>query len=150
MQIHREIELEAAAADVWDTLWDVPRMVTCVPGCVEASEAEPGRRWDAKMRERVGPIALSIPLSVRAVEVEAPRRLVLEANGRDGLVGATGAVRLVLALAATGTGTGTRLVLDADARVLGKLGALGHGVIQRKADEVLDGFLARLRGVVSG
>jgi len=40
------------------------------------------------------------------------------------------------------------LRIEAEGRVLGKLGALGHGTIQRKAEESVDEFAARLRAVL--
>lgn len=148
MQLGREVVLGASPEAVWAVLWDVPRMVACVPGCVQAREVEPGRRWEARMSQRVGPIALSLPLVVEASEVEAPRRLSLEASGRDPLVGASVSMRVGLVLEPAVSGT--RLTIDADARVLGKLGALGHSVIQRKAEEALEEFVARLRRTVEG
>ena len=146
MKVAREILLAASPLEVWDVLWDVPRMVACVPGCVDARELEAGRRWEARMRQRVGPFTLSLPLLVEAQEVDAPRRLALTASGRDAVAAASVSMRVGLELAAAGDGT--RLTVDADARVLGKLGALGHGIIQRKAEESLEEFLARLQELV--
>jgi carbon monoxide dehydrogenase subunit G len=45
---------------------------------------------------------------------------------------------------------GSRLHVEADGKILGKLGALGHGMIQRKGEELIDEFGARLRRVVEG
>jgi hypothetical protein len=41
------------------------------------------------------------------------------------------------------------LRIDAEGRLLGKLGALGHATIQRKAEESVDEFAARLREAVA-
>jgi len=148
MKLAREVVLSASPLQVWTVLWDVPRMVACVPGCVDARELEPGRRWEARMTQRVGPFTLSLPLLVEAQEVEAPRRLALTATGRDPIAAASVSMRVGLELVPADAGT--RLTVDADARVLGKLGALGHGVIQRKAEESLEEFLTRLRRAVEG
>jgi hypothetical protein len=145
MRLARELTLAAAPERVWQALWDVPRMVACVPGCVEAREVEPRRRYAARMSQRVGPIALSVPLDIRVTE-EAPGRLVLEARGRDGALAAE--VQLSLRLAVEAAGAGSRLAVEAEGRVLGRLGALGAGVIQRRAEELVDEFAARLRGAV--
>jgi len=148
MQLDREVILKASAPEVWAVLWDVPRMVECVPGCVEAREIEPGRSWEALVSQRAGPIALSLPLLVRASEAEAPRRLGLEARGRDPIVGASVSVRLGIELEPEDPGT--RVRIHADVQVRGKLGALGHSAVRRKADETLDGFIERLRRAVEG
>ena len=147
MRVAREVALAVPAERVWQALWDVPRMVACVPGCVDAREVEPRRRYQARMSQRVGPIALSVPLDIRVTE-EAPGRLTLEARGRDGVVAAE--VQMSVRLAVEAAGTGSRLTVEAEGRVLGKLGALGASVIQRRAEELVDEFTARLRDAVGG
>jgi carbon monoxide dehydrogenase subunit G len=147
MRVARELALTAPTERVWATLWDVPRMVACVPGCVEAREIEPHRRYQARMSQKVGPIALTVPLDIRVTE-EPSGRLALEARGRDGLLAAE--VHMSVRLAVEAAGAGSRLAVEAEGRVLGKLGALGAGVIQRRAEELVDEFTARLRGAIEG
>ena len=147
MRVTREVRLAVPPERVWQVLWDVPRMVACVPGCVDAREVEPRRRYQARMSQRVGPIALSVPLDIRVTE-EAPGRLTLEARGRDGVMAAE--VQMSVRLAVEAAATGSRLAVEAEGRVLGKLGALGASVIQRRAEELVDEFTARLRDAVGG
>jgi carbon monoxide dehydrogenase subunit G len=143
VHVAREVAVEAPPAALWALLWDVPRMVQCVPGCAEAAEVEPHRRYRARMTQRVGPIKVSLPLAVEIVAAEPERRLALDARGRDPVVGAEVAMRVTLDLEPRAGGSLLRI--DAEGRVLGKLGALGHGVIQRKAEEALEEFGTRLR-----
>ena len=145
MHLTREVALAASTERVWQTLWDVPRMVACVPGCVEAREVEPRRRYQARMTQKVGPIALSVPLDIRVTE-PAPDCLTIEARGRDGLLAAE--VQMSVRLGVEAAGTGSRLRIEAEGRVLGKLGALGASVIQRRAEELVDEFTARVRGAI--
>jgi hypothetical protein len=147
MRVAREVALAVAAERVWQALWDVPRMVGCVPGCVEAREVEPRRRYQARMSQRVGPIALTVPLDIRVTD-ESSGRLTLHAHGRDSLLAAE--VQMSVRLAVEASETGSLLVVEAEGRVLGKLGALGAGVIQRRAEELVDEFTARLREAVGG
>ena len=147
MRVAREVVVAVPTELVWQLLWDVPRMVACVPGCVEALEVEPRRRYQARMSQRVGPIALSVPLDIRVTE-EAPGRLALEARGRDGLLAAE--VHMSVRLAVEAAEAGSRLAVEAEGRVLGTLGALGAGVIQRRAEELIDEFTARLRDTLGG
>lgn len=147
MRLTREVALAASTDRVWQILWDVPRMVACVPGCIEAREVEPRRRYQARMTQKVGPIALSVPLDIRVTE-PAPDRLLIDARGRDGLLAAE--VQMSVRLAVETADAGSRLLIEAEGRVLGKLGALGAGVIQRRAEELVDEFAARLRGAIGG
>jgi len=143
VRVTREVGIARPAAQLWAMLWDVRRIVECLPGCVEALELEPHRLYSARMEQKVGPIRLSVPLSVKVVEVVEPEHLTLDAKGRDPVVGAEVAVRVTLDVESRGEES--RLRIDAEGRILGKLGALGHGVIQRKAEETIEEFGARLR-----
>jgi carbon monoxide dehydrogenase subunit G len=147
MHLRREIALGASTEQVWRLLWDVPRMVACVPGCVEAREVEPRRRYQARMSQKVGPIALSVPLDIRVIE-DAPGRLALEARGRDGRLAAE--VQMSVRLVVEAADAGSRLAVEAEGRVLGKLGALGASIIQRRAEELVDEFTTRVRGAIEG
>lgn len=148
MHVTRDLDVAVPPDKVWVTLWDVARMVTCLPGCTEAREVEPHRRYAAKMTQRMGPITLSVPLDVTISSVVAPSSLALEAKGRDPILGAN--VAMTVTLDVTERAGGSRLHVEADGKILGKLGALGHGMIQRKGEELIDEFGARLRRVVEG
>src|SRR5262249_39040160 len=93
-------------------------------------------------------ISLSVPLDVTVTEAELDRRLALQARGRDPVIGAEIAMRVTLGIEAQGDAS--VLHVEAEGRGLGKLGALGHGVIQRKAGEAVDEFGARLQRVAAG
>jgi carbon monoxide dehydrogenase subunit G len=147
MRVAREVALTVPTERVWEALWDVPRMVACVPGCVEAREVEPRRRYRARMSQKVGPIALSVPLDILVTQ-ETPGRLAVEARGRDGLLAAE--VQMSVRLGVEAAEAGSRLAVEAEGRVLGKLGALGAGVIQRRAEELIDEFTARLVRYMGG
>ena len=148
MRVSREVPIGVSPAALWELLWDVQRIVECVPGCVEAREVEPHQFYAARMSQKVGPISLSVPLDVRVVEAVTSRRLALEAKGRDPAIGAEIAMRVTLEIEACGEESLLRI--DAEGRILGKLGALGHGVIQRKAEEAIEEFGARLKRVAQG
>ncbi len=148
MRVTREVPIVASPDALWELLWDVPRIVECMPGCVEAREIEPHRRYAARMKHKVGPISLSVPLDVEVMEATAGSRLALAAKGRDPALGAEIAMRVTLDIEARGEESLLRI--DAEGRILGKLGALGHGVIQRKAEEALEEFGARLQRVARG
>jgi len=77
----REIVVAATPDKLWALLWDVPRMVECMPGCAEAKEVAPQQRYTARMIQKVGPIRLSVPLDVEITSSDPPRRLALQAKG---------------------------------------------------------------------
>lgn len=147
MRVERELDVDVAPGQLWSVLWDVPRMVGCLPGCSDAREIEAHRRYEARMSQRVGPISLSVPMEIMITDAVEPSRLALEAKGRDRLLGAN--VSMAVTLAVMPREGGSRMRIEAEGRILGKLGALGQGVIQRKAEELIDEFGQRLRRVAT-
>jgi hypothetical protein len=143
MRVTCEISIAAAPATLWALLWDVPRMVECVPGCVEAKELEAGRRYRARMTQKVGLVSLSVPLDVEIAAATPDRHLALHAEGRDPVLGAE--ITMQVTLDIDGRDGESVLRVHAEGRILGKLGALGHGVIERKAEAMLEEFGVRLR-----
>jgi|SRR5437867_7022841 len=148
MRVTREVPIGAPPGALWDLLWDVSRIVACVPGCDEAREIEAHRRYAARMTQKVGPIRFTVPLDVVVAEATAPRHLALDARGRDPAIGAEIVMRVALDIEARGEASLLRI--DAEGRILGKLGALGHGVIERKAAEAVEEFGARLQRIAGG
>ncbi len=148
MRATRELLVETPPEALWPLLWDVPRMAACLPGCTDAQEVTPHQRYRARMTQKVGPISLSVPLDVEILAAEPPRHLALSARGRDPLVGAEISMRVTIDCEPAGAGA--RLSIGAEGQVLGKLGGLGQGIIQRKAEEALAEFGRRLAREAAG
>jgi carbon monoxide dehydrogenase subunit G len=143
VRVEREIPLRASRETVWGFLWDVSRLAGCIPGAKDVRAVEEKKRYTALVGEKVGPFKVEIPLEIQVLETLAPERLRARAGGRDGKV--DGLVKVELDLLLTEAGTGTSLRLSADIAVLGKLGTLGHSVIVRRGNEILDRFAAALQ-----
>ena len=143
MKVEREITIKAPRETVWDFLWDVPRLAACIPGAKDVRTVEEKKRYTARVGEKVGPFKVEFPLEIEVLEALAPERLRARAGGRDGKVDGLVKVELDLRLAEADTGTALRLA--ADISVLGKLGTLGHSVIVRKGNDIIDRFAAALQ-----
>jgi hypothetical protein len=143
MRVEREIAIHAPVETVWTFLWDVPRLAACVPGAKDVRTIEAGRRYAAVVGEKIGPFTVQFPLTIDVLEVEAPAHLRARAGGRDASVDGLVKVEIDVALRAVDAGTSLRLTTDIN--VLGKLGALGHSVIVRKGNDIVDRFGAAIR-----
>ena len=144
MKIEKEITVDVSPERVWDFLWDVERVARCIPGCSDVQVVEPQRSYKATVAEKVGPFRVSFPLTIAVTELEAPRHLQVRASGADTKVASNLKATLDLWLTES-QGNGTTIGIVTDLAVLGKLGALGHSVISRKADENIQRFSAALR-----
>ena len=138
MQFQKEIEITAPREKVWQFIWDVDRFISCVPGCKDARTIEEGKRYAATMVEKVGPFKVEFPTTIEVTEREELSRIKAQASGADNKIGSRMKVDLDVSLRAQDNKTILAFVAGVD--VLGKLAALGHGIIKRKAEQVLDEF----------
>ena len=144
MQFERQVQVEASRQEIWGLLWNVPRVVHCVPGCESAEEIEPYQRYRAVVHEKVGPFKIRIPLDIEILEHTAPQRLMVKASGREGKVQSHVKVEIDLSLVEVAPNL-TELSVQADVAILGKLGTLGHSVIVRKGNDIVGQFADSLR-----
>lgn len=144
MRFEKQVQVEASRQDIWDLLWDVPRVVSCLPGCDEAEAIEPYQQYQATVQEKVGPFKIRIPLAIEVITNKPPEHLVAKANGRDGKLQSHLKIELDLTLIELQPQV-TALNVRADVAVLGKLGTLGHSVIVRKGTEIVGQFATALQ-----
>ena len=148
MQFEKEVEIDAPKEKVWEFIWDVDRFIACVPGCKEAKTVEPGRLYSATIVEKVGPFRVEFPMNIEVLEREEVKRIKAQASGADNKIGSRMKVGLDVSL--RGEGEKTVLAFVAGVDILGKLAALGHGIIKRKADQALDEFAQAVKKQLEG
>ena len=143
MQFSHQVHVARRPEEVWRFLWDIPQLAACVPGCSEAKATEDPRRFTAVVGERVGPFQVRFELDIRVTEVQEGARIRATAHGKDHRVASQMKVDLDVRLEPQDEGTLLHVVTDVN--VFGKLGSLGHTVIKRKGDEVLQRFAQTLK-----
>jgi carbon monoxide dehydrogenase subunit G len=148
LQFQKEVEILAPREKVWQFIWDVDRFIACVPGCKEAKTIEPGKRYAATMVEKVGPFKVEFPTTIEVLEREELTRIKAQATGADNKIGSRMKLDLDVHLREDGDKTILSFVAGVD--ILGKLAALGHGIIKRKADQVLDEFAQAVKTKLEG
>jgi len=148
MRFENQIAISAPQEEVWRFLWDVDRFIACVPGCKGAKTVAEGKIYTATMEERVGPFRVEFPLRIEVLQSEAMSFIKVQASGNDSKVGSRMKVELEVHL--KGDGSGTTLSFVASVDILGKLAALGHGIIKRKADQVMQEFAQAVKKALEG
>lgn len=149
MRFEKEIEIQTSKEKVWQFIWDVDRFVACVPGCKEAKTVEGGKSYTATITEKVGPFRVEFPMKIEVLEKKDLSYIKAEASGADNKIGSRLKVGLEVQLKEESEQK-TRLSLVASVDVLGKLAALGHSIIKRKADQVMDEFAQAVKRTVEG
>jgi carbon monoxide dehydrogenase subunit G len=142
LRFEKEIVVPVPPERVWAFLWDVEGVARCLPGCRDVRMIAPQERYEAVVSERVGPFKVQFPLEIRILEVEPLRRFKAVASGRDVSVGSS--LKVTLDLRLSGTEDRSRLIIVSEVSILGKLGTLGHGIIQHKADDLMTRFAQNL------
>ena len=148
MRFDKEVEISAPREKVWKFIWDVNRFIACVPSCKDAKTVEEGRLYSATMVEKVGPFRVEFPTTIEVLEKEELKHIKAQASGADNKIGSRMKIELDVNLQERDNKTLLGFVANVD--ILGKLAALGHGIIKRKADQVLDEFAQAVKKRLEG
>ena len=109
---------------------------------------EEGKRYSATMVEKVGPFKVEFPTTIEVLEREELSRIKAQASGADNKIGSRMKLDLEVKLREEENKTVLQFIAGVD--ILGKLAALGHGIIKRKADQVLDEFAQAVKKRLEG
>ncbi len=148
MRFEKQVEISAPRDKVWRFIWDVDRFIACVPSCKEAKTVEEGKLYSATMVEKVGPFKVEFPTKIEVLEREELSRIKAQASGADNKIGSRMKIELDVSLGERDGKTLLGFVANVD--ILGKLAALGHGIIKRKADQVLEEFAQAVKKRLEG
>jgi hypothetical protein len=148
LQFQKEVEILATREKVWQFIWDVDRFIACMPGCKDAKTVEEGKRYTAIMTEKVGPFKVEFPTTIEVLERVELTRIKAQATGADNKIGSRMKIDLDVNLREQENKTILEFIAGVD--ILGKLAALGHGIIKRKADQVLDEFAQAVKKKLEG
>jgi carbon monoxide dehydrogenase subunit G len=96
----------------------------------------------------VGPFRVEFPTTIEVLEREELKHIKAQASGADNRIGSRMKIELDVNLQERGDKTLLGFVAGVD--ILGKLAALGHGIIKRKADQVLDEFAQAVKKRLEG
>ena len=148
MEFQKEVEIRVPREKVWNFIWDIDRFIACVPGCKDAKTIEAGKKYSATMVEKVGPFKVEFPTNIDVLERAELTHIKAQASGADNKIGSRMKVDLDVNLREQDGKTILGFVATVD--ILGKLAALGHGIITRMADQVLDEFAQAVKKQLEG
>lgn len=139
MNFEQQCTIPAPREQLWDFLMDVPAVATCVPGVQSVTPRDDGR-YAGEMKVRVGPIGLTLQ-GVMAIQ-ERDRdnwKAAMHGEANDRRVGGGLNATAHMTLVEQGESE-TQLFIQAEARLLGKLGEFGQPLIRKKADSMMAEF----------
>jgi len=107
-----------------------------------------GKSYTATMVEKVGPFRVEFPMRIEVMESQEMTSIKAQATGSDSRMGSRMKVELDVHLRENGNKTLLSLGVSVD--ILGKLATLGHSIIKRKADQVMEEFAQAIKNRLEG
>jgi carbon monoxide dehydrogenase subunit G len=142
MLIRDSFVIHAPQQNVWDFLFDIPRLSRCIPG-IESVEALDDKRYRGKLVARVGPIKAEFDGRVTLTEVDRPNRIVGIVEGED--KSSASSIQATFSGTLTPVEGGTEAAFEVDANLRGRLAQFGGPVIAATARKLTAEFARNLR-----
>jgi len=143
MILRNEFVVAAPLEQTWQTLLDVPRVASALPGAT----IEPGGNGDYRgsMRLKIGPVTAEYAGTARLVDVDEDAHVAsfhVQGSGGQGTAAATITNRVEEAEG------GTRVIVETDLRVTGRAAAFGRGLLEDVSARMLAEFARRLESEI--
>jgi carbon monoxide dehydrogenase subunit G len=126
---------------VWQTVSDIPSVLSWISIVGGAEEVEPGARYRALLEDRMGPFKLRADLDIAVEERVDGERIRARGDGEDRQLGSRLIIAVVLALRDE-DGGGTAVDVSGSYVVTGRPATLGASSIRKKAQKILGEFFA--------
>jgi uncharacterized protein len=134
------VRLAAGREAVWETVGDIPTVLSWISIVGSAEEVEPDSRYRAVLEDRLGPFRLRADLDIDVTEREPARRIRARADGEDRQIGSRLIIEVELALEEDDGGTAVDV--HGSYEVTGRPASLGASSIRKKASKILAEFFA--------
>jgi uncharacterized protein len=146
VKLQNEFTVEAPLERTWNTLLDVERVASCLPGASIEPVGEDGL-YRGSMRLKAGPVSLSYSGTVRLADVDADEHVAsFDARARE--TKGTGTAAATIRNRLEPAGDGTRVVVETDLNVTGRPAQFGRGLMEDVASKILGDFAGRLEDLV--
>lgn len=142
MQIKDSFTIAASQEEVWNFLFDIPRLSRCVPG-IESVEVVDDRTYRGKLVVKVGPIKSEFSGTITLTEITAPQRIAGTVEGDD--KASASSVKAAFTGTLTPIDGGTEAAFQVEANLRGRLAQFGGPIITATAKRLTAEFAKNLR-----
>jgi carbon monoxide dehydrogenase subunit G len=136
----RTLDVASPPARCWSVLTDVVKVGGWVTVVGEVREIERLKRYQAVLRDQLGPFKLLADVDVDVTDLEEERSIHFKGSGSDRQVGTT--INVFARMQLEPTASGTTITIDGNYSVLGSVATMGSSTIRKKADSILEEFFA--------
>lgn len=136
--IEENLPVHAPAEKIWNTMMDVPFLVSCVPG-IEKVEAVDANNYKAVLKSQVAFITATFDTTATITEMRKPEHMSVKGEGKGRLGVGRISFNLAIDLKPV-TPTDTNVVYKLELNVVGRLATVGGKAIARKTNEISQDF----------
>jgi carbon monoxide dehydrogenase subunit G len=138
--------VDAPLAVAWDTLTDIPRVASCIPGAT--LEGQDGQDYRAQVAVKVGPVGLTLSGTATVVERDdAGHQMVVRGRASDRK--GNGTAEATVTMVAEGNGSTSDVTVSTDLELGGRIAQFGSGVISQVSNRILGQFAKRLNTMIT-
>jgi uncharacterized protein len=147
MKLTNEVHIERDPGEVFDTLLDVERVATCMPGSRLVGRVGDDT-YEGEVKVKIGPLGVAYTGTVRFLEIDrAGRTAVLKASGREqhgqGNADAHVTARVLP------DGNGSKVTIETDLMIRGKVAQFGRGVIGEVSQRLIGQFAGNIEQLLT-
>ena len=130
---------------VWEFLWDIEKLSSCIPGCEGVKTIKEKEKYELKVKDSVGPITVHLELLADVKKLEPLKSIEIAMEGKDFRAGG---VRQTMTLVLTAKGSESEIDFETNVNVFGRLGTLGYPFVKKKAETVINEFSENVKSAI--
>jgi carbon monoxide dehydrogenase subunit G len=145
MKFHGNLSIARPVEKVWEFLWDIEKLTSCIPGCEGVKTIKDREKYELTVKDSVGPITVHFELLAEVKKLEPLKRIEIALEGKDFKAGG---VRQTMTLVLTAKGSDSEIDFETDVNVFGRLGTLGYPFVKKKAESVINEFSENVKSAI--
>jgi uncharacterized protein len=145
MKFQGNLSIARPVEKVWEFLWDIEKLTSCIPGCEGVKTIKDREKYELTVIDSVGPITVHFELLAEVKKLEPLKRIEIALEGKDFKAGG---VRQTMTLVLTAKGSDSEIDFETDVNVFGRLGTLGYPFVKKKAETVINEFSENVKSAI--
>ena len=145
MKFQGNLSIARPVEKVWEFLWDIKKLTSCIPGCESVKTIKDREKYELTVKDSVGPITVHFELLAEVKKLEPLKRIEIALEGKDFKAGG---VRQTMTLVLTAKGSESEIDFETDVNVFGRLGTLGYPFVKKKAETVINEFSENVKSAI--
>jgi carbon monoxide dehydrogenase subunit G len=145
MKFQGNLSIARPVEKVWEFLWDIEKLTSCIPGCEGVKTIKDREKYELTVKDSVGPITVHFELLAEVKKLEPLKRIEIALEGKDFKAGG---VRQTMTLVLTAKGSESEIDFETDVNVFGRLGTLGYPFVKKKAETVINEFSENVKSAI--